>query len=395
MKKTIKDYDLEGKRVIIRCDFNVPLNNKNKITDYTRIKANLKTIRYAIIKGAKIILLSHLGKVKCEDDKKNNSLYPVALALSRYLNKEVMFSPDTSGSNLERMVSSLNNGDVLLVENTRFEDLYGKRESNCDDELAKYWASLGDIFIDDAFGLAHRAHASNVGIANILPSGLGFLLRKEVLGISSALENPKRPLVIMLGGSKVSDKIGVIENAVKIADYLLIGGGMIFTFYKANSYNVGLSIVDNESIDFCKRIYEQYKDKIILPTDIVTGTSITSEARTRLTTPNNILDNEIGLDIGVETISKFKNILMNAGTIIWNGPLGVFEVDKFSNGTRKIVDILNMSKAKIVVGGGDTISALNKFGFKNYNAHISTGGGASLEMLEGKVLPAVKVISDK
>ncbi|MEF2690444.1 MAG: phosphoglycerate kinase [Bacilli bacterium] len=394
MKKTILDYNLKNKRVIIRCDLNVPIKD-GVITDDTRIKESIETINHAVNRGAKVIILSHLGRVKEESDKEKYSLRCVALRLSELMGHEVKFVPNTRGEEVTNAVNNMKPGDIVMLENTRWEDYPNKLESNNDESLSKYWASLGDIFIDDAFGLAHRAHASNVGIANILPSGLGFLLRKEVLGISSALENPKRPLVIMLGGSKVSDKIGVIENAVKIADYLLIGGGMIFTFYKANSYNVGLSIVDNESIDFCKRIYEQYKDKIILPTDIVTGTSITSEARTRLTTPNNILDNEIGLDIGVETISKFKNILMNAGTIIWNGPLGVFEVDKFSNGTRKIVDILNMSKAKIVVGGGDTISALNKFGFKNYNAHISTGGGASLEMLEGKVLPAVKVISDK
>ena len=311
------------------------------------------------------------------------------------MNRNVNFVPYTRGIEVENAINNMQPGDIVMLENTRFEDLNGKLESNNDDDLAKYWASLGDVFINDAFGTLHRAHASNVGISSYLPSGLGFLVKDEVEKISKALDNPERPLVIMLGGAKVSDKIGVIENAVKIADYVLITGGMHYTFYKAMGYNVGLSIVDNESIDFCKKMMSLHSDKIILPDDIMVATAMAEESNIRLTTKENIKENEIGVDLGVSTLSKFKSILMNAETIIWNGPVGVFEIAKFSQGTRKIVEILSSSRAKIVVGGGDTISALNKFGFKNSNAHISTGGGASLEMLEGKELPGLVAISEK
>ena len=252
MKKTIKNYKLEGKTVIIRCDFNVPLNSKNKITDYTRIKANLKTIRYAVMKGAKVILLSHLGKVKTALDKKNNSLYPVAEALSRYLNQEVKFSPETRGYELEKMVSELNDGDVLLVENTRFEDLCGNKESNCDEELSKYWASLGDIFIEDAYGSCHRSHASVTGIPKYLPSGIGFLIENELNKIDTVLNSDTHPFIVIMGGKKVDDKIVLIEKLLEKCDKLLVGGAMSFTFLKAMGYNVGKSIVSEEHISFCK-----------------------------------------------------------------------------------------------------------------------------------------------
>ena len=391
MKKTIKDYDLEGKRVIIRCDFNVPLNNKNKITDYTRIKANLKTIRYAIIKGAKIILLSHLGKVKCEDDKKNNSLYPVALALSRYLNKEVMFSPDTRGSNLERMVSSLNNGDVLLVENTRFEDLYGKRESNCDDELAKYWASLGDIFINDAYGSCHRNHASVTGIPKYLPSGIGFLIENELNKINTILNSDTHPFIVVMGGKKVDDKIVLIEKLLEKGDKLLIGGAMSFTFLKALGYNVGNSIISEEHILFCKNMLDKYQDKIVLPNDFITEKGNMIE--------NKLIEHfdndDIGYDIGSKTVKEFNKILGSAKRVILNGPMGMFEEGRFSNGTLMILKQLSEIKAKTVVGGGDTASAVNKLGFSNKFYHVSTGGGATMKYLEDGKLIGIEVISDE
>ncbi len=394
MKKDITDFKVRDQKVIVRCDLNVPIKDGN-ILDDTRIKACTETIEHLIGSNAKVIILSHLGRVKEEKDKENNSLRPVANRLSELINRPVKFVPYTRGIEVETAINSMKPKDVVMLENTRFEDLDGNKESGNDSELAQYWASLGDIFINDAFGTIHRSHASNVGIANILPSGIGFLVKNEVDKISSALNNPSRPLVVMLGGAKVSDKIGVIENAVKIADYVLIGGGMPYTFYKALGYNVGLSIVDDSSLDFCRKIYSEYKNKIVLPEDIVVATSLSEAANTRITTYANIGNNEIGIDLGMQTLSRYKTILMNANTIIWNGPVGMFEIAKFSKGTRKVVEILSNSKAKIVVGGGDTISALNKFGFNNSRAHISTGGGASLEMLEGKELPGLKVISEK
>ena len=393
MKKTVRDFKLKSNKVIIRCDLNVPIK-KGIIQDDTRIKESIKTISYLVDSKAKVIILSHLGRIKEESDKLSNSLKPVAVRLSELSSYKVNFVPYTRGIEVENAINNMQDGDIVMLENTRFEDLNGKLESENDVELAKYWASLGDIFINDAFGTIHRAHASNVGIASILPSGVGFLVEEEVKKISEALEKPERPFVIILGGAKVSDKTGVIENAVKIADYVLIGGGMPFTFYKALGYNTGLSIVDDESIDFCKKIYEENKDKIILPTDLIVATSISNESSTKLVDATSISNNDIGVDIGVSTLNKYKSILSNAKTIIWNGPVGVFEIPNFSNGTRKLVQMLSLSKAKIVIGGGDSISALNKFGFDNKNAHISTGGGASLEMLEGKKLPGLEAISD-
>jgi len=394
MKKTIKDFNLKNKKVIIRCDLNVPLED-GQISDETRIVESVETIMYAVKKKAKVIILSHLGRVKEEKDKSSNSLKIVAKRLGEIIKLPVKFVPFTRGKEVEDAVNSLNPGEILMLENTRFEDLNGELESKNDPELAKYWASLGEIFINDAFGTAHRAHASNVGIASILPSGVGFLMNKEILEISSALNKPKRPLVIILGGLKVADKIGVIEKAVEIADYVLIGGGMSYTFFKAFGNEVGTSVVDNTSLDFCKRVYEANKTKIKLPIDMVVAKEFKEDAESRLTTPDKIMKDEMGLDTGIQTINEYKNILMKAGTIIWNGPVGVFEMEKFANGTKALSNIVSKCKAKIIIGGGDTASAVNKFGFKNKNAHISTGGGASLEMLEGKELPGIKCISEK
>ena len=381
--KTIRDFDLNNKKVIIRVDFNVPIKD-GIISDDTRIKESLKTINYAISNNAKVILMSHLGRIKEESDKVKNTLKPVSVRLSELLNKEVIFIPNTRGSELETAINNLNNGDVLLMENTRFEDLPDKKESKNNEELGKYWASLGDIYINDAFGTAHRAHASNVGIASNLDSGIGFLIEKELNNLLPAINDPKRPFTVILGGAKVSDKIGVIENLVTKADYILIGGGMAFTFLKASGVEIGASLLDEESIDFCKRMLKEHKDKLILPIDVVTDlkecfiTDMTKE--------------EKGLDIGPKTVKLFKQYLDNSKTIIWNGPVGMFEEEKYSNGTKGICEILKNIDAVKIAGGGDTASAVKNFGYEQAFTHISTGGGASLELLEGKVLPGIDII---
>lgn len=384
--KTIKDFDLNNKKVIIRVDFNVPIKD-GVIEDDTRIKESLKTINYAIEHNAKVILMSHLGRIKEESDKIKNTLKPVSIRLSELLNKDVIFIPSTRGIELETAIDNLNNGDVLLMENTRFEDLDNKKESKNDSQLGEYWASLGDIYINDAFGTAHRAHASNVGIASHLDSGIGFLIEKELDSLLPAINNPERPFTVILGGAKVSDKIGVIENLGKIADYILIGGGMAFTFLKASGVEIGNSLLDEESIDFCKKMLQEYKDKLILPIDVVTDlkecfiTDITKE--------------EKGLDIGPKTVKLFKQYLENSKTIIWNGPVGMFEEERYSNGTKGICEVLKNIEAIKIAGGGDTASAIKNLGYEQSFTHISTGGGASLELLEGKKLPGIEVIKEK
>ena len=381
--KTIRDFDLNNKKVIIRVDFNVPIKD-GVITDDTRIKESLKTINYAIENNAKVILMSHLGRIKEESDKLKNTLKPVSIRLSELLNRQVIFVPNTRGIELENAINNLNNGDVLLMENTRFEDLPDKKESKNNEELGKYWASLGDIYINDAFGTAHRTHASNVGIASNLESGIGFLIEKELDNLLPAINNPSRPFTVILGGAKVSDKIGVIENLVKKADYILIGGGMAFTFLKAKGMEIGKSLLDKESIDFCKKILSENESKIILPIDVVT------ELKECFIT--DITKDETGLDIGSKTVKLFKQYLDNSKTIIWNGPVGMFEEDRYSNGTKGICEILKNINATKIAGGGDTASAVKNFGYEEVFTHISTGGGASLELLEGKVLPGIDII---
>ena len=394
MKKTIKDYDLNNKRVIIRCDFNVPMKD-GKITDDNRIKESIPTIKYAIDNGAKVILMSHLGRVKTEDDLKSNTLYPVSVRLSEILGKTVLFINETRGEKLESAVNNLKPGEVLLIENTRFEDLNDKKESGNDKELGKYWASLGDIFINDAFGTCHRAHASNVGIASNLPNGVGFLVEKEINVLSNTMNNPARPFAVILGGSKVSDKIGVINNLVKVADYILIGGGMAFTFLKSEGLEIGNSILDEEHIEFCKTILDKYKDKIILPNDAVCSIEISNDAEVKNKFITDLNKEDIGLDIGYNTIKLFKEYLKDCKTVIWNGPLGMFELDKYQNGTKEICDYLSKLSSNVIIGGGDTAAAAISFGYKDSFTHISTGGGASLEMMEGKVLPGVEIIDEK
>ena len=308
MKKTIRDYDLSGKKVIIRVDFNVPIKD-GEITDDNRIKASLETINYAISNNAKVILMSHLGRIKTEEDKIKNTLEPVALRLSELLDKEIIFVDETRGKILEDAISELKPGEILLMENTRFEDLNNKAESSNSEELGKYWASLGDIYINDAFGTSHRSHASNVGIASNLPNGIGFLIEKEIKEIEQTIKNPQRPFTVILGGSKVKDKIGVIENLVNIADYILIGGAMAYTFLKASEIEIGSSLLDEESIDFCKNILKKYSDKIILPIDSVNALEISDEVTPRECFINEIKENEIGLDIGYNTVKLFTQYL--------------------------------------------------------------------------------------
>ena len=384
--KTIRDFDLNNKKVIIRVDFNVPIKD-GKITDDNRIVSSLETINYAIKNNAKVILMSHLGRIKEEADKAKNTLLPVAKRLCELIGKNVIFSHYTRGEKLESAINSLKPGDVLLMENTRYEDLDGKKESGNDPELGKYWASLGDIYINDAFGTCHRAHASNVGIASHLPSGIGFLVQKELDNMLPVIDNPEHPVVVILGGSKVSDKIGLIENFVDKVDRILVSGGMAYTFLKAERKNIGKSLLEEDKVDYCKDLLKK-TDKIILPVDNICSKEIDGEVYTK-----DILESDdIGLDIGPETVKLFKKYLGDAKTVIWNGPLGMFENPKYANGTKEIASFLNKNKAIIIVGGGDTASAVINLGYRDHMTHISTGGGASLELLEGKDLPGISII---
>ena len=390
--KTIKDLDIKNKKVIIRCDFNVPLKD-GKITDDNRIVGALPTIKYAIDQNAKVILMSHLGRVKEEKDLKENSLEPVAKRLEELLDKKVIFVNATRGEELETAINNMNDGDVLLMQNTRYEDLDGKKESGNDPELGAYWASLGDIYINDAFGTVHRAHASNVGIASNKKglSGAGFLVEEEMNALS-VLENPERPFVVILGGAKVSDKIGVIQNLVQKADKILIGGGMAFTFLKAQGKNIGKSLLDEENIDFCKDILSKYSDKIVLPTDFAITNEYTDKEEYRQKPIDEFQDNEMGLDIGKESIKLFEDNLSIAKTVIWNGPLGVYEFDAYRKGTFEILKYLVDNNIKTILGGGDVVAAATACNMKDKVYHASTGGGSTLEYLEGKVLPGIDSI---
>ena len=387
MKKTIKDYQYKDKTVIIRCDLNVPIKN-NEIEDDTRINESLSSINYLIDNNAKIIILSHLGKIKTEEDKINNTLYPVYLKLKELLNTNVYFSKELMGESLEEKVKNLKEKEVLLIENTRFADYPDKLESSCDLNLAKYWASLGDIFINDAYGTTHRKHASNVGISQFLPSAIGFLIEKEMTKLDSIMNESTHPFTVIMGGKKISDKTLVIDNLIKKCDYLLLGGGMCFTFLKSMNLNTGLSIVDNDNIEYCKNILNNNKDKLILPLDIVTKDN-------KIKNINEISDEDIGYDIGPKTIKEFTHILKNAKRVIVNGPMGVFEEEPFSHGTKEILQVLKENNIKTLVGGGDSASAVNQLGFASEFYHISTGGGATLEYLSGKKLPGIEAISDK
>ena len=388
--KTIKDLNLDGKKVIIRCDFNVPIKD-GKIVDDTRIKGALETIKYCLDRDSKVILLSHLGRVKEEADLKKNDLSVVASRLAELLKQDILFSEETRGEELEDTINSMEEGDVLLIQNTRYEDLDGKKESGNNPELGKYWASLGDVFINDAFGTAHRAHASNVGIATHLPSAAGFLIEKEINALKE-LDKPAHPFIVVLGGAKVADKIGVIENLVKKADKILIGGGMAFTFLKAEGYEIGKSLLDEENIDFCKKVIKKYKDKIVLPVDFAVTNEYTNDEKYRLKSIDNISKDEMGLDIGEETVSLFESILKDAKIVIWNGPLGVYEFSKYKVGTDKLLKYIVDNNIKTILGGGDIVAAATTANLKDKVYHASTGGGATLEYLEGKKLPGIEII---
>ncbi len=386
--KNIKDLELENKKVIIRCDFNVPIK-EGKIIDDTRIVSSLPTIKYCLEKNAKVILMSHLGRIKEPSDLEKNTLAPVATRLSELLNKKVQFIPETRGELLESTISNMKPQEIVLIQNTRYEDLNGKKESSNDEELGKYWASLGDVFINDAFGTAHRAHASNVGIATHLPSAAGFLIEKEINALS-LLNDPEHPFIVILGGAKVSDKIGVIANLVTKADKILIGGGMSFTFLKAAGYEIGKSLVDEENIQFCTNIMKEYSDKIILPIDAAVTTEFSNKEDYKVKDIESISNDEMGLDIGPKTIARFKNELESAKIVVWNGPLGVYEFDKYKFGTDEIVKYLVNNNIKTILGGGDIVAATATYKDKIY--HASTGGGATLEYLEGKLLPGIAVL---
>ncbi len=394
-KMTIEDLDLKDKKVLVRVDFNVPLKD-GVITDDTRIKAALPTIKYVLDHDGKAILFSHLGRVKTEEDKAGKSLAPVAKRLSELLGKEVTFVPETRGEKLEAAIAGMKDGDVVLFENTRFEDIDGKKESKNDPELGKYWASLGDVFVNDAFGTAHRAHASNVGIASTgIPTVAGFLMEKEINFVGGLVENPKRPMVAILGGAKVSDKIGVIENLIDKADKILIGGGMTYTFYKALGHSVGKSICELDKVDLAKSLLEKADGKIILPIDTVCADDFSNDAHTEIH-GKNIPDDLEGLDIGPKTVELFTKELQGAKSVVWNGPMGVFELSNFAKGTIGVCKaIAELPDAITIIGGGDSAAAAEQLGFADKFTHISTGGGASLELLEGKTLPGLAAINDK
>ena len=397
-KKIITDLELNNKKVLMRVDFNVPMKD-GKITDENRIIQALPTIKYALEQGAKVIAFSHLGKVKTEEDKNSKSLKAVAEKLGEHLGKTVIFVPETRGEKLEVAINNLKAGEILMFENTRFEDLDGKKESKNDADLGKYWASLGDIFVNDAFGTAHRAHASNVGIAQNIGAGnsaVGFLVEKELKFIGEAVDSPKRPLVAILGGAKVSDKIGVIENLLVKADKILIGGAMMFTFLKAQGKATGTSLVEDDKLDLAKELLAKANGKLILPVDTVVAEEFKNDAEHSTVDVDNIPANKMGLDIGEKTVKLFEGYIKEAKTVVWNGPMGVFEMPNFAKGTIGVCEaIANLKDAVTIIGGGDSAAAAISLGYADKFTHISTGGGASLEFLEGKVLPGVEAISNK
>ena len=397
-KLTVKDVDLKGKKVLVRVDFNVPVKD-GVITNDNRITAALPTIKYILEQGGRAILFSHLGRVKEEADKDGKSLAPVAADLAAKLGQDVKFIPGvTRGAELEAAVNALADGQVLLVENTRFEDVDGKKESKNDPELGKYWASLGDgIFVNDAFGTAHRAHASNVGIsANVDKAVAGFLLENEIAYIKEAVETPERPFVAILGGSKVSDKIGVIENLLAKADKVLIGGGMTYTFYKAQGIEIGNSLVEEDKLDVAKALLEKSNGKLILPVDSKEANAFADYTEVKDTEGEAVDPGFLGLDIGPKSIAEFDKALTGAKTVVWNGPMGVFENPDFQAGTIGVMDaIVKQPGVKSIIGGGDSAAAAINLGRADKFSWISTGGGASMELLEGKELPGLAALTDK
>ncbi len=390
-KVTVKDLEVTGKHVIVRVDFNVP-HKDGVITDDNRVRAALPTINYLTEQGAKVLLLSHLGKVKTEEDKAKNDMSIVADCLAKLQSAPVTFVNATRGTELEEAVKNQANGSIVLMQNTRYE----KGESKNDEELGAYWASLGDLFVEDAFGSVHRAHASTVGIASHLPSALGFLVEKEVSVLGKAVNDPQRPFVAILGGAKVSDKIGVIENLLKIADKVLIGGGMSYTFAKAKGGEIGTSLLEEDKMDLAKEFMAKGEGKLFLPVDTVIANDFSNPTEIKTVEAGHIPSDFMGLDIGPETVELFKKELEGAKTVFWNGPMGVFEDERFAKGTIAICEELaGLENATTIIGGGDSASAAKNLGYAEKFSHISTGGGASLEYMEGKELPGIAIIPEK
>lgn len=395
MKKTIRDIDLKGKRVLIRCDFNVPLDSNQNITDDTRIRAALPTLEYLVTQGAKVVVMSHLGRPKGKAAAEF-SLAPVAVRLAELLGKQVEFADSdvVVDDSVKEKVAALKDGDVLLLQNVRFR----KEETDNEPGFAKELASLGDVFVQEAFGTAHRAHASTAGVADYLPCVSGFLIEKEVKFLGSALQNPQRPFVAIMGGAKVGDKIKVIENLLTKVDTLIIGGGMSYTFYKAMGLEIGKSILDADNIDLAKMLLEKATSlnvKLLLPIDIVCADEFSNDAKYQTYSRDQIPSDMMGLDIGEETVKLYSEEIAKAKTVVWNGPMGVFEMENFAKGTKAIAEALAISDATTIIGGGDSAAAVEQFGLADKMSHISTGGGASLEFLEGKILPGISIIEEK
>jgi len=394
MKKTVRDIELKGKKIICRCDFNVPMKN-GVITDDTRITAAMPTLQYLLDNGASVILMSHLGKPKGEP-KPELTLAPVADRIAQLIGKPVVFaaSDRVVDDGVREKAAALKPGDVMLLENVR----YRKEEEKNGEEFSKELASLAEIYVNDAFGTAHRAHSSTTGIASFLPAVSGFLIEKELKYLGQAVDEPKRPLVAILGGAKVSDKIVVIENLINKADTIIIGGGMAYTFLKANGMEVGTSLVDEEHLDFARQVQEKARDKgvmMLLPVDSKCGDKFAEDCATKVVNSNEMAEGWMGLDIGPKTIAVYTQAIKAAGTVVWNGPMGVFEFPAFEDGTKAVAKALAESGATTVIGGGDSAAAVNQFGYGDKMTHVSTGGGASLEFLEGKVLPGVAALEDK
>ena len=395
MKKTIRDIDLKGKRVLIRCDFNVPLDSNQNITDDTRIRAALPTLEYLVTQGAKVVVMSHLGRPKGKAAAEF-SLAPVAVRLAELLGKQVEFADSdvVVDDSVKKKVAALKDGDVLLLQNVRFR----KEETDNEPGFAKELASLGDVFVQEAFGTAHRAHASTAGVADYLPCVSGFLIEKEVKFLGSALQNPQRPFVAIMGGAKVGDKIKVIENLLTKVDTLIIGGGMSYTFYKAMGLEIGKSILDADNIDLAKMLLEKATSlnvKLLLPVDIVCADEFSNDAKYQTYSRDQIPSDMMGLDIGEETVKLYSEEIAKAKTVVWNGPMGVFENPILAKGTIAVAKALAETDATTIIGGGDSAAAVNILGFGDKMTHISTGGGASLEFLEGKELPGVAAANNK
>lgn len=392
-KKTVEDIEVAGKRVLVRCDFNVPFDADGNITDTKRIDEAMKTINYLVKNNAKVVLCSHLGRPKGEFNMKF-SLAPVAAYLSKVLGKEVKMATDVIGESAKSLAASLNDGDVMLIENVRFH----KEEEKNDPEFAKELASLGEIYVNDAFGTAHRAHASTAGVADYLPAVCGYLIQKEITIMGGALADPKRPFTAILGGAKVSDKIGVINNLLEKVDTLVIGGGMAYTFMKALGYSIGTSICENDKVELAKDMMAKAKDKgvkLIIPVDNKVATEYAPDAETKIVDSDKIPEGWMGLDIGPKTEALFADAIKDSGTVVWNGPMGVSEWENFASGTIAVAKAVAESGAISIIGGGDSAAAVEKLGFADKMTHISTGGGASLEFLEGLVLPGIACLNEK